>query len=269
MNTTKNIFAGLLLGLAAIHGVHGQNNSAADEYFRLADECKKRQQPDSALLFYEKAAAEYQAAGSMENLVSACNQIGIILTRQDKYDKAKTWLEKALSSGLSSLDSNHLVMATTYISLGVVYNAEENYAQALLYHYKALAIRLQQLGEEHAEVATSYGNIGNVCRNSRDYDNSIAAHRKAMLIREKIFGAGSPEIIESYVGLGNAYREKKEYTSALDYFEKALKNKIAQRGEGHKDLARFYKYISELYYLMENKAQGDSYKAKAEAVLKN
>ena len=49
-------------------------------------------------------------------------------------------------------------------------------------------------------------------------------------------------------------------------FEKALSNKILQRGEGHKDLVKYYNYISEVYYLMENKGQGDSYKAKAEAI---
>jgi tetratricopeptide (TPR) repeat protein len=83
---------------------------------------------------------------------------------------------------------------------------------------------------------------------------------KAMKIREIVFGLTSAEIIESYVGLGNTYREKKEYNTSLEYFERALKNKIIQRGEGHKDLVKFYKYIGDVYYLMENKLKGDEYK---------
>jgi tetratricopeptide (TPR) repeat protein len=89
-----------------------------------------------------------------------------------------------------------------------------------------------------------------------------------MLIREKLFGANSPQIVESYRGLGNVYRETKEYEKSLSYYQKALQNKVEQLGDGHKDLARYYTHISEVYYLMENKEQGDFYKAKAEEVLR-
>ena len=33
--------------------------------------------------------------------------------------------------------------------------------------------------------------------------------------------------------------------------------KIIQRGEGHKDLGRFFKYLSDVYYLMEDKEKGE------------
>ena len=97
------------------------------------------------------------------------------------------------------------------------------------------------------------GNIGNVHRNNKEFDKSINAHLKAMKIRGKSFGLESVGIIESYLGLGNTYREIKDYDASLEYFEKALRNKIIQRGEGHKDLVKFYKYISDVYYLKENK----------------
>ncbi|MGB4970988.1 MAG: tetratricopeptide repeat protein [Saprospiraceae bacterium] len=260
MITTKNIIAHALFLLISIYIVNGQNNPIADDYIRIADDFKKNSKPDSAIIYYEKASVEFQALGNIEKFISAYNQIGIILTRQDKYEQAKTYLEKGLSTGLSSLDTNNLVIAMTYISLGVIYNAEENYDLSLICHYKALAIRLLKLGAYDAEVATSYGNIGNVHRNNKEFDKSIEAHLKAMKIREKIFGLTSAEIIESYVGLGNTYREKTDYSTSLVYFESALKNKITQRREGHKDLVKFYKYISDVYYLMGNKLKGDEYK---------
>ncbi len=92
---------------------------------------------------------------------------------------------------------------------------------------------------------------------------------KAMKIRKKVFGKKSAEIIESYGNLGNAYREKKKYKTAIKYFEKALENKIIQRGEGHKDLVRFYKNMSDVYYLMQNKAKGGFYKNKLERIAQN
>jgi tetratricopeptide (TPR) repeat protein len=269
MKSTKNVIAYTLFLLILINGVNGQSSSPADEYLRQADEFKKNMKPDSAVELYEKAAVEFQKLGNTEKFIYSYNQIGIILTRQDKYEKARAYLEKALSAGLASLEANYLATATTYISLGVVYAAQENFDQSLIYHHQALSIRLARLGEYDGEVATSYGNIGNVYRRKKDFDKSIDAHLKAMKIREKVFGETSVEIGESYTGLGHAYREKKDYQTSLAYFEKALKNKIKQRGEGHKDLVRFYTNISEVYYLMGNKEQGELYKTKSEEISKN
>jgi tetratricopeptide (TPR) repeat protein len=268
MIISKPVAVFILLLVSSISTLRSQNISLADDYFLKANDFKKNMKPDSALVYYEKAAIEFEKSKRVEQFIDAYNQLGIILTRQDKYEKAKTYLDKALSTGLTSLDANNLTVATTYISLGVICNAEEKYEQSLVYHYKALAIRLAKLNEFHADVATSYGNIGNVHRNNKEFDKSIEAHSKALKIRENVFGLTSPEIVESYVGLGNAYKQKKEYNTSLEFFEKALKNKILQRGEGHKDLVRFYKYISEIYYLLGNQTQGDEFKMKWEQIEK-
>jgi len=247
----------------------GQEVTLADEYFQKADNFRRNMHLDSAILYYSQAATEFQKQRSTERFIDSYNQIGVVLTRQDKYEEARTYLDEALAAGQTLEDSINLFMATTYISLGVVHNAEGDYERSLNCHYKCLSIRLLQLGEMDAQVATSYGNIGNVYRNAKQFDKSIEAHLLAMEIRKQIFGESSVELIESYVGLGNAYREKGEYALSVEYFEKALHNKIIQRGEGHKDLGRYFKYLSDVYYLMQDKAQGDLYKSKYEAVSKN
>jgi tetratricopeptide (TPR) repeat protein len=266
MMNMKNSVAFTFLLLASF--VSAQKDPSADEYIRLADDYKKNARPDSAVIYYEKASLEFKTLGSMEKFINAYNQIAIILTRQDKYEKALAYLETALATGRSLSDTSNLEIANTYISLGVVYNAEEKYDQSLVYHNRSLAIRLLKLGENDAQVATNYGNIGNVYFNAKNYERSIDAHLKTMKIRESVFGKTSPEIIESYNGLGKACRERKDYKASLDFFEKALQNKIIQRGQGHKDLSKFYKNISEVYFLMDNKGQGNIYKVKAEEVLK-
>ena len=247
---------------------YSQTISIAEGYLQQAENFKKDLKSDSALAYYEKASADFQKLGKEEKFIHAATQAGIILTRQDQYEKAKNYLQEALSVGLSLPDTNNLLIATTYISLGVVCSAETEYDQSLNYHNKALAIRLLKLGENNADVAISYGNIGNVYLRKKDFQKSIDAHLKAMKIREKLFGDKSPEIAESYTGLGNAYRELKEYQNSLTYFEKALQNKIAQRGKDHKDLVRYYKNASDVYYLTGNQSQGDSYKAKADEITK-
>ena len=263
MKLIKNAAAMLFFLIAFSNFLQAQN--PAEGYLQLAEDFKKNAQRDSALVYYEKASMEFQKLGDFENLANTYNQMGIILTRQDKYEPAKKYLEKALKIGHNSLDSNHLTIAVTYLSLGVVYAAEEKYDQSIKSHNQALAIRLLKLGEFHADVATSYGNIGNVYFNSKNYDQAIEAHTKAMIIREKVFGEKSVEIIQSYTNLGNAYREKKDYKTSVAYFDKALQSKLTQSGWGHKDLVRFYKNLSDVYYLMGNKTLGDLHKTRSES----
>ncbi|MEP7198081.1 MAG: tetratricopeptide repeat protein [Saprospiraceae bacterium] len=261
------IFLGLSIYLS-VNEIWSQSTVVFKDYMQLADNYKKNQEPDSAIIYYKKAALGFESLHDIEKLINANNQIAVVLTRQDKYEEAKSFLMQALSLGLSSLDSNNLLIANTYISLGVIYRAEEDYTQSLIYHYKALAIRLFKLGENSVEVATSFGNIGNVYLSIKDFEKSIEAHSMAMKIREKLFGEKSVEIIESYSGLGNAFRENRNFESSLEYFEKALNNKILQRGLGHKDLKKYYKNLSEVYYLKGDKLQGDAFSAKSEESLK-
>lgn len=102
----------------------------------------------------------------------------------------------------------------------------------------------------------------------KEPEKAIEAHTKAMMIRENLFGLKSAEIVESFVGLGNSYLDKNEFNTSLEYFEKALSTKIRQLGEGHKDLIKYYKYVSKVHYLLNDKLKGDEYKLKAESIEK-
>ncbi len=241
--------------------VNAQNN-AGEQYTVLAESFRKSAKSDSAIFYFELAAKEFKKSNNTEGLANSYNQAAVLLTRQDKYEKAKAYLFNALTMGLSLTDTNNLLVATTYISLGVVFGAEENYSQSLLYHNKALAIRLLKLGENHSDVATSYGNIGNIYHRSKDYDRAIEAHLKALQVREKLFGKTGTELIQSYTNLGNAYREKKAYSTSLEYFNKALQTRIAN-AQPAKEMSPSYKKIYEVYYLIGDTANGDLYKAKA------
>lgn len=269
MRSQKLITICLTIFVVGARPMFGQNGPNADDYTRQAEDFRKNQKTDSASIYYEKAALEYETLGQYENYINAYNQRGAVLTRADEYKEATISLEKARVKGLELKDQNSLVIANTYISLGVVYAAEEEYEQSLNYHNKALNIRLLKLGELHADVATSYGNIGNVYLRKKEFDKAIDAHFKAMTIRQKLYGESAAETSQSYYHLANSYKEKKDYSSALMYYEKALKNKILLLGESHKDLVKYYKSISDVYYLMgNNDLLGDLYKAKAEELLK-
>ncbi len=113
-----------------------------DEYIRIADNYKKNSKPDSALIFYKKASLEFQDLASVEKLMNAYNQVGVIYTRKDEYDSSALYLKRSLAKRPFLADTNNLTLATTYISLGVMYGAQDNIERSLFYHNKALAIRI-------------------------------------------------------------------------------------------------------------------------------
>lgn len=239
---------------------------SGNELLQHAEDFKKNNLPDSAIIYFQQAATQFEKEKNTASFIHSNNQAGILLTRQDKYSEAKMVLEKSLFAEGDTSESIQLLIATTYISLGVAYGGEEDFLQALANHNKALEIRLRILGTDHRDVATSYGNIGNIYFRKKDYDSAINNHTKALHIRQNLFGEMGIEVIQSYTHLGNAFREKEKYDTALDFFQKALTGKIAQVGEGHKELSRYYKSISEVYHLMKKSDLEDFYLKKSQAV---
>jgi tetratricopeptide (TPR) repeat protein len=245
---------------------NAQDIAQANEYFSTADSLKKAGAPDSAIYYFEKAATSFRALQQHKLHAESLNQLGVILTRQDKYTEAKKMLDSALVIGLRELGENTATVANTYIGLGVIYNALEDYNQSLRFHHKSLSIRLKVLGKHHTDVATSYGNIGNVYLNAKEYSNAIKNHTHALRIRKKLYGGNGIELVESYNGLGNTYREKGDYKKSLEAFQESLRLRKLKFGETHKSVAKTCKDISNVYYLMKNQEQGDLYKKKAEEI---
>ena len=148
MTAIKTIIVLAFFAILSINTANGQADTVAEDLLKTADEFKNKSQPDNAIVYYEKSAIEFQKNGNTEKAINAYNQIGTLLNRQDKYDQAKSYLEKALAIGLSLDDKNSLAIATTYITLGVTYGAENQFEQSLIYHNKSLSIRLLKLGKE-------------------------------------------------------------------------------------------------------------------------
>ena len=106
MTTIKTIIVFAFFAILSINvnTANGQDNTDAEGLLKIADEFRSKSDPDNAIVYYEKSAIEFNKNGNTEKTINSYNQIGTILNRQDKYDKAKTYLEKALAIGLSSND---------------------------------------------------------------------------------------------------------------------------------------------------------------------
>lgn len=221
----------------------------------------------------DKLATTYYEQKEFGKAITAYNDAGILLTRNDYYFQAKFFLNKAMKIGESYFpnfpergDSSQLPIATTHLALGVVYNAEQYYQTSLDYHFVALNLRIAILDSISSDVATSLGNIGNVFFNAKIYERAVSYHLLAKDIRTTLFGQNSPEVGQSYYHLASAYRELKQYDTAINYLNMALENKIIQRGEKHKDLVKIYLSLSETYSLLGNQEKSFLYKSKADNI---
>ena len=92
MTATKTLIACAFFLLALINSVNAQTKlpvprtripAAGGRLYKKLDR-------DNAIIYYEKASVEFQTLGNVEQFVNAYNQIGVILTRQDKYEKARS-----------------------------------------------------------------------------------------------------------------------------------------------------------------------------------
>ncbi len=252
--------------IALLISLQSISQSEAKNYLLKGDTFRKNQQSDSAIFYYRKSGNSYLKSDSIPQCVEAWNQVGVILTRQDRYEEAKQILDSALTLGLTLKNEESLALASTYVCLGVIYSAEENYDQSLRNHFAALSIRLTYRGNYHTDVATSYGNLGNVFFNMTFYNSAVFYHSKALEIRDSLFGPESVEITQSYLGLGNSYRELGQFDSAILNFEKMLNVRIQIKGTNHKDLIPVYEKLSQVYLLDNNAEKALHYQSLADAI---
>ncbi|HUM46128.1 MAG TPA: tetratricopeptide repeat protein [Chitinophagales bacterium] len=255
----------ILLLVPVLYGkTTGQAVPSAENYLLKAESFKKADASDSTVYYYRKAATLYEQQ-QPDLYVNTLNELGKWLTRKDELEQATEVLERSIQFSKQQTGVKPVTTATTFLAMGVVENAKGNYTRSISLHQQALDIRLKELGKYNSEVASSYGNMGNVFFNSGDFDSAITYHTEALQIRQQLYGAGAPELAQSYNNLGNAYREKKQYATALENFQKAAQIR-EQPPVNNKDLAKYYKSISEVYFLMGDREKGEQFKIKADGV---
>lgn len=85
------IFACALLAFGS--SVNAQSVPSAEQYLTTADDLYRNAKPDDAITGYQKAADEFQRLGNVERFAYSFNQMGVILTRQGQYVRARGYLD--------------------------------------------------------------------------------------------------------------------------------------------------------------------------------
>ena len=156
-------------------------------------------------------------------IVFLYNLLGLILTGQNKIDKAIKCYEKGLK-----IDSN---FAMLYNNLGHLFFSFESYKdiqKAEKYYKKSISLN-SKLPEPH-------NNLGNLYKSLNKYDVAINCYKKAI--------ENSPKLSLTHYNLGNTYVTMGKFAQAAKHFKEAIQvtpNFVL----AHRGLSRITKYTKQ------------------------
>ncbi|XP_046855153.1 nephrocystin-3-like [Xenia sp. Carnegie-2017] len=191
-------------------------------------------------------------------------ELGNLYDYMGKYDKAKSYHEKALEIEKQSLGPCHVNVAGSLNNLGLVYSKIGNYDKAIEFYEKALEIKKQSLGPNHVNVAWSLNNLGTVFCKTGNYDKAREFYEKALEIKKQslglnhfdvagsLFGPNHVDVASSFNDLGNVYSNIGIYNKAIELNKKALEIQKQSLRPNHVDIAVSLNNLGLVYYKTGN-----------------
>ena len=151
------------------------------------------------------------------------------------YEKAKPYLNSALTTCLKLFGPEHGETAACHNSLGVLYKLLGAYDDAETMLLKALGFYRENRGEGHAITARVLNNLGSLKRAQGDQEAAETYFGQALAIRQKTLGKMHPDTAQSLNNLGVVLKEKGDLAGALECYAQALPILETHLGPDHKN----------------------------------
>ncbi|GAA4847886.1 tetratricopeptide repeat protein [Algivirga pacifica] len=190
--------------------------------------------------YYMKAAEVFESIGDQEGLLAVYNNIGLIYGKQQDFQNASQYMEKALKLANNNASNKKISGTREHIllNLGVLNIENADTLQGSIYYNKALELALASKNQEiEAKV---YHNQGQLFQNKSEYSSAIKLYQKALALKQKL--GSNHTLVSTYCELANCYLALKSFDSALPYLQKAeaIANSITSDD--------IYKEVHEAYY---------------------
>lgn len=176
------------------NGLEEEAEKSAEECLKLAENC-----------------------GSSVNIGTILNDLGLIFTQRQKYDRAVSCFESALPM-VEGPSGDGKQLAVIFQNLGATFNFLGNYQRAVEYHEKAadmyakLRNRTSQ-GQCFANMAFAYSQLGDIHNAGEAFLHAFQAAKDSDDKRTQW------QVCE---GLGAVWFNHKNIKKAVEYFQKAL-----------------------------------------------
>lgn len=171
---------------------------------RIAEECKgvtkwerlgslllKLKQLDKAIELYNILL---EHTSDLNEKVNYYIQLGYIKDKQDEYDKALSYYEKAYKNQEKILPANHPDLALCYSNIAGAYEKMGEYSKALLFHQKSLTIQEKTLPINHSLLAASYSNAGSAYVSMGEYSKALLFYQRTLSIFQNSLPSNHPDM---------------------------------------------------------------------------
>lgn len=209
-----------------------------------------------------------------EAQVSALSDIAAQYSHLKQYEKAKTFIKKAIALG-ESAQVKPKRLSAFYQNLGIFYRQTQQHDSALYYYQKSLVIKRKI--EDSAGISILNINIATLLIKQQQYDQAkpYMDYNVAYHLRHK----ENASLWHDYVNLSGIYLGKKQFEKAEHYLNEALQlaqknNSKSEESDTYSNYADFYKEkgdfkkafeMSQKHYQMESEIINiETYKSAAE-----
>ncbi len=156
-----------------------------------------------------------------DSIAATLRDLGIVLTREEKFADAKTALDEALTMDTAIFGENHVETASTYHAMGQSLIAQRNFTEGEADYRHAIAIC--DKANIHDEVCPRARNdLGMAYYRELHFDDAKAEMTAALKQRRALFGNDHPSVAYSLATLASVAVVQKDYPTAVKLSSEAL-----------------------------------------------
>ncbi len=201
-----------------------------------------------AVAISELALADVIQAGDDPILrANVLRNVGLILSRNGKYEQARGKLEQALALREREFGSDHPEVVDILGKLGDILMRQGKKQKARSLFQRELAVKIKAFGSEHYQVAISHIALGNVQSESGELQEALVHYRRARQIMERAVGTDNPDVAAVISNIGLIYSRQGKFEPALENFLQALDIKERTQGTDNPNLAFTLNSLGTLY----------------------
>jgi serine/threonine protein kinase/tetratricopeptide (TPR) repeat protein len=154
------------------------------------------------------------------NLAEGFFGVGVVLSRQNNYDKAEPWLEQALSCYKTLAATNIADFAWTLRAMAVVRRGQGRLSESEALAKDSLKI-MRKVGSGE-QIAWSLGELANTLIAEKKLQEAEQAQKEALEIQRKVYSQGNPKLMYALMVLGDILVQQSKQSEAEPLLREAL-----------------------------------------------
>lgn len=176
----------------------------------------KKQRFEKALNYYVESARKTEKSNNQKLLGNTYANIGIINAQLKNFDKAQTYLEKAIDL----LKNKELFKLQLLVNLSNIYKEQKLFSKFENSIFKAEKLAIKNNSKRTLSII--YNNLSDYYTNKKKLDKAIIYGKESILLKKELKQTNNLSL--TYNNVGHSYLKKKAFKNAIVYLDSALPN---------------------------------------------